>query len=105
MVSPLRDVVRRLPVQRMGPALTPLPKGFMQMMLQDPEYKPVPPEACECAVLSKGRSRFDPGVQFRWRQCTLLGQLDGSFPDLHVRMGTGDFLTGGLTVRACRRVR
>ncbi len=96
-MSILRELVRRLPIQELGKR--PLPKGFVADMLRDPEYKPVPPEACECGIISKDMRSVT------WRKCTLLGELDGRLPDQHVRMGTGDYLTGTIAMRMCRRVR
>ncbi len=95
MVSPLRDLIRRLPLQEIPDK--PLPKNVVGAMLADPEYRPVPPEACECAVPVRGR------IGLEWRRCTILGRLDGQLPDNHVRMNGDDFLYGFLGIRACRR--
>ncbi len=99
MVSALRDFIRRIPVQDISKS-RPLPKDLVKSMLSDPEYTPLPPEACECAIVKGG---FTGTVS--WKRCTLLGKLDGQLADSHVRIGTGDYLMGFLGLRACRRVR
>ena len=91
-VSPLRRLARVPPFQG-----RPLPKGFVQAMLQDPEYRPVPVEQCRCAFPTKTG-------KVNWRRCTLLGQLDGTLPDSHVRIGRDDYLWGFLGIAACVRL-
>ena len=72
----------------------PLPKGFVQAMLEDPEYRPVPVEQCRCAFpMRTGK--------LNWKRCTRLGQLDGELPDTHVRVGRDDYLFGFLGIAAC----
>ena len=73
----------------------PLPKGFVQAMIHDEEYRPVPIKQCHCAFPTKDRSRI------RWKPCSLLGELDGTLADSHVRVGKDDYLMGFLGVTAC----
>ena len=77
-----------------------IPKEVMTVVLTHPSYKPIPIEACECAVPKKGSSGI---LDITWKRCVLLGQINGGVPINHVRIANGDYFTGVLGLRACER--